>query len=125
MDTKNIREQWESGDLSAELALESLCRALTAIEDKLVPLDEMKTAVRADISEVVERSFNGKTNIEGFGQLKITDPAIIVTYNSQKIDRLIAQLVTEGYTEIAERIGQCATRTTRAGSLRIDRIRNF
>lgn len=120
---KNVFEQWQNGDISAELAVETLCQELVSIEDKLEPLDETRKVIRANLSEVVESAYSGKAIVQGFGQLKITEPSQSVTYPREKIEKLILQLVKEGHADIAERITQCSTTRFTSGSLRIDRLK--
>lgn len=120
---KAVFEQWQEGEVSAEATIETLCQELVSIEDRLEPLEQTRKAVRANLSEVVERAYSGKVTVEGFGQLKITEPSQTVTYPREKIEKLILQLIKEGHAEIAERITQCSTTKFTSGSLRIDRLK--
>lgn len=120
---KAVFEQWQEGEVSAEATIETLCQELVAVEDKLEPLEQTVKAIRANLSEVVERAYSGKAIVQGFGQLKITEPSQSVTYPREKIEKLILQLVKEGHPDIAERITQCNTTKSITGSLRIDRLR--
>ena len=63
----------------------------------------------------------GKATVTGFGSLTITQPSQMVSYDTQAVNDLAKQLISEGHPDIALRIRQCEKRAQRAGSLRISR----
>lgn len=121
MQPKSIYQRWLNHELGDEAALESLCRTLTGLLDSLEPLSEMEKQARAQISEVVMH-LGGKARVEGFGELQITSPVLLTNYNREKLDALVAELIEEGQTDLAERIKACRSEHARIGSLRINRL---
>ena len=120
---KTTYELWQEGELQGETALPALYQTLASIKDSLEPLEDMQKTVRAQISEVVQRDFNGLANLEGVAQIRITEPSKIISYDWRKLDALVIQLTNAGYHEIARDITQCRSESGRVGGLRIDLIR--
>lgn len=95
------------------------CADLAMVEEQIAPLEAQRQAIRADISAIIEAI--GTQELEGFGRLEITAPALIVSYDRQKVERLILALIDEGRSDIAQRISATKKESARAGSLRITR----
>ena len=121
MRTENIYQKWLNHELGDEATLEALCRTLSSLQDSLEPLTQMEKEARAQVSQVVEH-LGGKARVEGFGELQITNPSLVNSYNRDKLDALIAELEAAGQLDIAARIKSCRTQNGRVGSLRINRL---
>ena len=115
-------EAWHQGDMAAEATLTELCRQLTAIEDRLDPMQETVKVLRSQISTVVA-TLGDKAEVTGFGKLENTPPTRIASYDKAELDRLVIQLSAEGHAEIAQAIARCKRETPRTGSLRITRTK--
>jgi hypothetical protein len=102
-----------------EARLGTLCYDLDQIELALAPLEAERQAIRAELSMIIEQL--GTQEVEGFGRLEITAPALVVSYDRQRVERLTLALIDEGRSEIAERISAARKESARAGSLRITR----
>ena len=102
-----------------EARLGALCYDLAQLEDRIAPLEAERQAIRAELSMVIEQL--GPQDIDGFGRLEITAPALVVSYDRQRMDRLMLALIDEGRPELAERISTARKESARAGSLRITR----
>jgi hypothetical protein len=105
-----------------EARLGALCYDLAQLEERIAPLEAERQAIRAEISTIIEAI--GTQELEGFGRLEITAPALVVSYDRQKVERLMLALIDEGRSEIAERISAARKESARAGSLRITRDKN-
>ena len=99
--------------------LGALCYDLDQIELAMAPLAAERQAIRAELSMIIEQL--GTQEIDGFGRLEITAPALVVSYDRQRMDRLMLALIDEGRPELAERISAAKKESARAGSLRITR----
>jgi uncharacterized small protein (DUF1192 family) len=102
-----------------EARLGALCYDLAQLEERIAPLEAERQAIRAELSLLVDQL--GTQEVEGFGRLEITAPALVVSYDRQKVERLMLALIDEGRSEIAERISAARKESARAGSLRITR----
>ncbi len=122
--SKSIVEQWQDGEMSSEVALEMLCHSLDAVQNELAPLQGLEKQTRDQLSQIVERGFEGKAQVQGFGSLKITEPVQLISYDRKELDELVIELVGQGQSELAQRIQSFRRESSRIGSLRIDRIRN-
>jgi hypothetical protein len=118
---EELRARWESGSLNDEAALRELCAELDAAERALAPIEEARQQARALTSEVVER-MGGRTQLSGFGQLVITTPSTVVSYDREMIDALLLQLERD-QNPLAATIRAARKTTQRAGHLQITRER--
>ncbi len=116
---EELRAKWESGSLSDDATLDELCAELDAAERALAPIEEARQQARALTSEVVER-LGGRAQVPGFGQLVITNPSTVVSYDREMIDALVAQLERE-LNPLATAIRAARKVTQRAGHLQIKR----
>ena len=123
METRTAFDRWNHGEMSAEEALLKLCQQINRVQDSLGPLEEQQKYIRLEMSLLVEKAFNGRARVDGFGELRITEPVLTVSYDRKELDELVMQLVGEGQPELARRIQSCRRESSRAGSLRIDRLR--
>lgn len=113
---------YQEGEIGAQQALDYIARQLDSIADSLGPLEEAQKQLRNQAGEIVER-LGGKAEVAGFGSFAITAPSVTVTYDNKLMDRLVAALTGEGQTEVARRITACRREGSRAGSLRISRVK--
>ncbi len=102
-----------------EARLGALCYDLQQVEAALAPLEAERTAIRTDLALIIDAL--GTQELDGFGRLELTAPAIVVSYDRQKVERLMLALIDEGRSELAERISAAKKESHRAGSLRITR----
>ena len=116
---QNIYGAWLDGDVTAMEALRSLCADYEEIEASYKDFDGLRNQTRDQISQVVEK-LGGKAEVKGFGTLRITDASVTEGYDKAQIRALIMDLIAD-YPDIAGRIAACATKTMRAGGLRIER----
>jgi len=116
---QNIYAAWLDGDVTAMEALRSLCDDYEEIEASYKDFDGLRGQTRDQISQVVEK-MGGKVALKGFGTLSITDASITEGYDKKLIRDLIMDLVAD-YPDIAARLTACATKSMRAGGLRIER----
>jgi hypothetical protein len=104
---------------TADERLGMLCYDLAQLEERIAPLEAERQAIRAELSVLIDQL--GTQEVEGFGRLEITAPALVVSYDRQKVERLMLALIDEGRPELAERISTAKKESARAGSLRITR----
>jgi hypothetical protein len=105
--------------VDSEARLGALCYDLDQIEIAIAPLEAERQAIRAELSLLIDQL--GTQEVDGFGRLEITAPALVVSYDRQKVERLLLALIDEGRSEIAERISAARKESARTGSLRITR----
>jgi hypothetical protein len=115
-------DKWQDGELTDQHFLEASSRRLANLQDSLEPLQETEKVIKNQISLVVER-LGGKANVPGFASFVITEPGQTVSYDSQKLDRLVAALISEGETALAQNITACRKVGSRVGYLRITKAR--
>jgi hypothetical protein len=104
---------------TADERLGVLCYDLAQLEERIAPLEAERQAIRAELSVLIDQL--GTQEVEGFGRLEITAPALVVSFDRQKVERLMLALIDEGRPELAERISAAKKESARAGSLRITR----
>src|SRR5690349_7278371 len=86
--------------VTPEDRLGALCYDLDQIETAIAPLEAERQAIRAELSMLIEQL--GTQEIDGFGRLEITAPALVVSFDRQKVERLMLALIDEGRPELAE-----------------------
>lgn len=116
----DVFEHWKEGDIGPHAALRALCNQLGEVQSDLDGLQEEREHLRGQISEIVN-SLGGKTEVAGFGELRITEPARTTSYDRKSLDELVMRLVQTGQGEVAEAITGCRKESARAGSLQIRR----
>jgi hypothetical protein len=112
-------QAWQEGEIRADEALTS-ATLLVRLETNSKPLTRLTKKARAYLSEVVNY-LGGKAEVDGFGQLQITNPSVTYTYDKKLVDRLTNELRTEGLGDVATRLDACLKASEKAGSLRITR----
>lgn len=116
-----IYDAWQNGDLEDVLAARYLMSDLREIESELAPLEAHKAQVREQLSHIVAKA--GTISLDGLGRASITAPTLTKSYDTQKLNDLVLQLVDDGYAPIAQLIRACQKTTERAGSLRIEKAK--
>ena len=116
---QNTYAAWLDGDVTAMEALRSLCDDYEEIEQSYKDYEGLRNQTRDQLSHVVEK-LDGKVEVKGFGVLTLTAPTITEGYDKKLIRDLIMDLVAD-YPDIAGRLAACATKSARAGGLRIER----
>jgi hypothetical protein len=114
-----VFEDWQEGLATDVQALRALCSDLGEVESELVPLQEQREQLRAQIGEVVAH-LGGDAEIAGFGRLTITSASVTYGYDKRRLDALIVELAAD-YPEVVARLAACRTQSMRAGGLRIER----
>ena len=120
-ENKTTYDKWRAGELNDDEAIQQLCGSLVSLEDSLEPLEEIRKAIRAQLSEIVERQAKSRYDLAGFGTLTITNAIKVVSYDAKALDNLVEQLLNDGEVEIAHAILACRKESGRAGGLRISR----
>jgi hypothetical protein len=113
---------WQDGELRDQEFLDRAARRLASLQDNLEPLQATEKIIRSHISIVVDR-MGGKANVPGFASFVITEAGLTVTYDSSRLDKLVAALISEGNIEMAQRLTACRKEGSRSGSLRITKAR--
>lgn len=116
---QNTYAAWIDGDVTAMEALRSLCADYEEIEASYKDYEKLRETVRDQMSRVVEK-LDGKAEVKGFGKLTLTAPTITEGYDKAQIRAIILDLIAD-YPDIAGRLAACATKSMRAGGLRIER----
>lgn len=116
---QNVYAAYLDGDVTAMEALRSLCSDYEEIESSYKDYEALRNTIRDQLSNVVEK-LDGKAEVKGFGKLTLTAPTITEGYDKKLIRDLIMDLVVD-YPDIAGRLSACATKSMRAGGLRIER----
>lgn len=116
---QNTYAAWLDGDATAMEALRALCGDYEEVEQSYKDFAQIRDGLRDQISQVVDK-LGGKVELRGFGTLMVTSPTVSEGYDKTAIRALIMDLVTD-YPDIAARIAACATKSARAGGLRIER----
>lgn len=116
---QNVYAAWLDGDATAMEALRSLCNDYEELDSAYKDYDTMRGTVRDQLSQIVEK-LGGKAEVKGFGTLVVTSATITEGYDKKLIRDLIMDLVAD-YPDIAARLSACATKSMRAGGLRIER----
>jgi len=116
---QNIYGAWLDGDVTAMEALRSLCSDYEEIEASYKDFESLRNVTRDQLSNVLEK-LDGKAEVKGFGKLSLTAPTVTEGYDKAKIRELIMELIAD-YPDIAARLSACATKSMRAGGLRIER----
>ncbi len=118
----NIYRDWLDGKIGHEEALEALCRSLSSVLEHKSGWETEEKALRAVIAEVVEKGFEGRTELIWFGKVEMTRPRVVDSYDTGKVDAVLARLVAEGHP-LAQELALARKQTTYSGSLRITRVK--
>lgn len=116
-------QEWQEGTLGPAAALRALCSDLGEVEDELATLQAQRDALRFQVGEIVVRQDKQRADVPGFGRILFTAPGISQKYDMGQVDALVSWLADEGYTDIAERLAACKTKSMRVGGMRIERER--
>lgn len=116
---QNTYGAWLDGDVTAMEALRSLCADYEEIEASYKDFESLRNVTRDQLSQIVEK-LDGKVTLKGFGTLTLSAPSITEGYDKARIRAIILDLVAD-YPDIAGRLAACATKSMRAGGLRIER----
>lgn len=84
------------------------------------PLAAEREQVRNVLSRIVGR-LGDKHEIAGFGTLANTAPSVSTSYDKDRVQAVINDLLAAGLFEWAQKLVLCERTTSRAGSLRITR----
>jgi hypothetical protein len=115
-------KQFQEGEITPQHALAQIAQQLGSLQDRLEPFQEAEKLLRAQASEIVSY-LGGKADVDGFGTFTITAPSQTVSYDSKEMDRLVARLISQGDTGLAQMITNCRKEGSRAGALRINRTK--
>lgn len=118
---QNVFAAYLDGDATATEALRSLCADYEELDAAYKDYERLREQTRDQLSRVLEK-LDGKAEVAGFGVLTLSAPAIVDGFDKQKIRQLIMELVGD-YPDIAGRLAACATKSARAGGLRIERVK--
>jgi hypothetical protein len=116
----DVFEEWKQGTIGPNAALRALCQQLGEVEDDYKGLADEREHIRGQLSEIV-LSLGGKAEVAGFGDLRISEPAKIASYDRKALDELVLWLIEHDQTGLAQRITACRKESARAGSLQIRR----
>ncbi|HEX2913896.1 MAG TPA: hypothetical protein VH186_24040 [Chloroflexia bacterium] len=119
---KSSFDLWQEGEINAEEALNQLTGSLTALEDRLEPLEATRKTLRDQIGMVVEVGFSGRASINGYNIVN-TGASQTVSYDAKALDKLVDRLMREGNEAVAREILACRKEGSRAGSTRISRLK--
>ena len=86
----------------------------------LVSLYVDRERFRAAPSVFVEQA-GGKTMVDGFGRLEVSQARMHVSYDRKQIEHVILKLVDAGQYHIADALRSCKKESARPGTLRIMR----
>jgi hypothetical protein len=115
-------ERWQSGDITPDQALDEYTQVLASLEDRIEPLTATKEAIRGYISQIVDY-VGGSAKSNGY-EMIITNASVTRSYDSRKLDALVAQLMADGYYEVAKKVADCGKDSSRAGGLRITKSKS-
>lgn len=116
MDTLTL---WREGHITSTQALRAFTNDLGEVRSELAPLEAQEKALRLAIDEVIGKE--GPQEVAGW-KMQITAPSRGVAYDAKRLDEIVMALVYE-YPEVAARITEARKETSRAGSLRIERVK--
>jgi hypothetical protein len=114
----SVFAEWDAGDLTDYQALRSLAIELGEVQSELSPLRMQEARLRDELSRVLAHA-GGKAEVPGFGALLLTQPSVTRSYDTEGLNNLCLQLISDGYGPIAEQIARLRRESSRAGSLRI------
>lgn len=117
---QNTYAAYLDGDVTAMEALRSLCADYEELDSTYKDFERLREQTRDQISTVLVK-IGDKATLEGFGTVSLQQPSIVEGYDKKKLMALIFELIDEGESPIADRIRACATKSARAGGLRIER----
>ena len=116
---QNMFGAWIDGDVTAVEALHSLCSDYEELDAAYKSYEGMREQTRDQMSTVMA-SIGDRVEVKGFGVLTLTAPSVTEGYDKKLIRELIHDLIDD-HPDIASRLIGCATKSARAGSLRIER----
>ena len=116
---QNIYGAWQDGEVTALEALNSLMDDYGELDQSYKDFEGMREQTRNQISEVMTK-LGDRVAVKGY-VLTMMAPQVVEGYDKKALNALIYELIDEGEFPIADRIRACATKSARAGSLRIER----
>jgi hypothetical protein len=119
----DVFESWKAGDIGPHAALRALCSQLGEVDSDLQALQDEREHIRGQVSEIVH-SLGGKVEVPEFGELRITEPSRVSSYDRKALDELVLWLVDHDQPGVAQRITGCRKESARAGSLVIRRTKD-
>lgn len=117
---QNVYAAYLDGDVTAMEALRSLCSDYEELDATYKDFEGLRDQTRDQISNVLVK-IGDKVDVKGFGVVSLLQPSVVESYDKKKLMALIFELIDEGESPIADRIRACATKSARAGGLRIER----
>lgn len=117
---QNTYAAYLDGDVTAMEALRSLCSDYEELDSTYQDFGKMREQTRDQISNVLVK-IGDKVEVDGFGVVSLLQPSVVESYDKKKLMALIFELIDEGESPIADRIRACASKSARAGGLRIER----
>ena len=119
---QNIYGAWLDGEVTAMEALRSLCSDYEELDATYQDFGKLREQTREQISTVMVK-IGDPVDVSGFGTVSLQYASVVEGYDKKKLTALIFELIDEGEAAIADRIRACATKSARAGGLRIERER--
>ena len=119
---QNVYAAYLDGDVTPMEALRSLCSDYEELDSTYKDFEGMREQTREQISNVLVK-IGDKVEVKGFGTLSLMQPSVVESYDKKKLTALIFELMDEGEPTIADRIRACASKSARAGGLRIERAK--
>ncbi len=108
---------WIEGHATAHQAATELAAQLKDVQFQQEMLAERERTLRNQLSEVV--ASHGEP-ISAMGlRFELTAPTVVVSYSRSDIERLVLQLMDDGYAPIAQQLHGLAKKSERAGGLRV------
>lgn len=107
---------WEEGEITDREALRAIWVDLREIEDQVAALEAERQRLREQIGQIVART--GPVTIQGLGSAQLTSPSLVVSYDRERLDQLVAALAAR-LPEVAAEISACRREQQRSGTLRI------
>jgi hypothetical protein len=96
----------------------TLLSELSEIESEMKDLESRKLAVRTSIQELVTAA-GGKIVVDGIATAQMTQPSQRVSYDTEALDKLMAEAVAAGDMQTAHALGKARSTKTVAGILQI------
>ena len=118
---QNIFAAWLDGDATDMEALRALCSDYEEIESSFKSFERIKADTRDQIARVMCK-LGDKVEVKGFGVVLMTSPSIVSGYDKAKVKALIEEWSSD-FPEFSEALAACETKSSRAGGLRIERVR--
>lgn len=91
---------------------------LFEVQNELKPLQDKHDELRSIVTLLVSEA-GGSADIENLASCKMTKDTVSVSYDSAKLDNLVASLLKDGDIHSAKAIIECRKESIRKGYLRI------